>query len=140
MKYILYPQNETNKLAIIVPTNLTTIESIIKNDLPNNTSYKVVETLNIDNYFFDAYEFDKDQGAKINISKAKEIQKNKFRQARKPILEKLDVEYMRALEAGDIQKQQEIAAKKQTLRDITNTSLPDNLEGIKNTWPNVLNS
>ena len=141
MKYIFYPQNETNKLAIVVPTNLTTIASVIKNDLPKDVSYKIVEdTTFIDNTFFNAYEFDQELGAKINISKAKEIWKDKFRQARKPILEKLDVEYMRALEAGDTQKQQEIATKKQALRDVTNTSLPDNLEDIKNTWPDVLNS
>ena len=84
-------------------------------------------------------------GGKINmiivdINAAKEIWKDKFRQARKSILEKLDVEYMRALEAGNTQKQQEIATKKQALRDVTNTSLPDDLEGIKNTWPDVLNS
>jgi hypothetical protein len=84
-------------------------------------------------------------GGKINmitvdVNAAKEIWKDKFRQARKSILEKLDVEFMRALEDGDIQKQQEIAAKKQQLRDITNISLPNDLEGIKNTWPNVLNS
>ena len=76
----------------------------------------------------------------IDINTAKAIWKDRFRQARKPILEKLDVEYMRALEAGDTQKQQEIATKKQALRDVTNTSLPDNLEDIKNTWPDVLNS
>ncbi len=76
----------------------------------------------------------------IDINAAKEIWKDKFRAARKPILEKLDVEYMRALESGDLLKQQEIAAKKQELRDITNIPLPDSLEGIKNTWPNVLNT
>lgn len=84
-------------------------------------------------------------GGKINmvtvdINAAKEIWKDKFRLARKPILEKLDIEFIRALEAGDTQKQQEIAAKKQALRDITNTPLPNDLEGIKNIWPDVLNS
>ncbi len=74
----------------------------------------------------------------IDINAAKEIWKDKFRAARKPILEKLDVEYMRALEAGNIQKQQELAAIKQALRDVTNISLPDTLEGIKNTWPEIL--
>ena len=84
-------------------------------------------------------------GGKINmiivdINAAKEIWKDKFREVRKPILEKLDVEYMRALEVRDIQKQQQIATKKQQLRDITNTPLPDDLESIKNTWPAILNN
>jgi hypothetical protein len=137
MKYILYPST-SNTLIALTPSN--SVELALK-DIPLNTSYKIVDSVeHIDGTFFDAYEFDQELGAKINLQKAKEIWKDKFRVARKPILEKLDVEYMRALEIGDPQKQQEIASKKQELRDITNTPLPDNLEDIKNTWPNVLNT
>jgi hypothetical protein len=135
MKYILYPST-LNTLIALTPSN--NVESALK-DIPLNTSYKIVDNVEyIDGTFFDAYEFDQEVGAKINILKAKEIWKDKFRTARKPILEKLDVEYMRALEVGNIQKQQEIASKKQALRDVTNISLPDTLEGIKNTWPEIL--
>jgi hypothetical protein len=137
MKYILYPST-SNTLIALTPSN--SVELALK-DIPLNTSYKIVDSVeHIDGTFFDAYEFDQELGAKINITKAKEIWKNKFRAVRKPILEKLDVEYMRALEIGDPQKQQEIATKKQALRDVTNTPLPNDLEGIKNTWPDVLNS
>lgn len=55
----------------------------------------------------------------INIEKAKEIKKNSIRQERLPLLSELDIEFMKAVELGDIQKQQEIATKKQELRDIT---------------------
>jgi hypothetical protein len=55
----------------------------------------------------------------INMDKAKEIQKNKLRAERATILNQLDVDFMRAVEQGDSQKQQEIAAKKQALRDAT---------------------
>jgi hypothetical protein len=55
---------------------------------------------------------------KINIDKAKEIQKNKLREARKPLLEKLDVDFVRALELGG--DTASIAAQKQALRDVTN--------------------
>lgn len=55
---------------------------------------------------------------KINIDKAKEIQKDKIRQVRKPILEKLDVDFVRALEVGG--DTASIAAQKQALRDVTN--------------------
>lgn len=58
----------------------------------------------------------------INMAKAIEIKKQHIRAIRKPIMEALDVEMMKALEVGDIQKQQEIAAKKQALRDSTNDS------------------
>ena len=77
----------------------------------------------------------------INLDKAKDIQKNKWRTARKPLLEKLDTEFMRAVETGDTTKQQQIAAKKQALRDVTNTDLSSvtTPEELKNVWPDILN-
>lgn len=76
----------------------------------------------------------------INLDKAKDIQKNKWRTARKPLLEKLDTEFMRAVETGDTTKQQQIAAKKQALRDVTNTDLSSvtTPEELKNVWPDIL--
>jgi len=55
---------------------------------------------------------------KINLDKAKEIHKDKIREARKPLLEKLDVDFVRALELGG--DTASIAAQKQALRDVTN--------------------
>lgn len=55
---------------------------------------------------------------KINVNKAKEIQKDKIREVRKPLLEKLDVEFVRALELGG--DTSTIATQKQALRDATN--------------------
>ena len=77
----------------------------------------------------------------INLDKAKEIQKNRWRTARIPILEKLDTQFMRAVETGDTAKQQQIATQKQSLRDVTTTDLssvttPDQLKTI---WPDILN-
>ena len=65
---ILHPQQD-NKLAVTVPC--ISLELAIAS-LPTNT-YKVVETLDINNDFFDAYEFDQDKGAVINIEKAKDL-------------------------------------------------------------------
>ena len=77
----------------------------------------------------------------INLDKAKEIQKNRWRTARKPILEKLDTQFMRAVETGDTAKQQQIATQKQALRDVTTTDLSSvtNTEELKNVWPDILN-
>ena len=77
----------------------------------------------------------------INIDKAKEIQKNRWRTARKPILEKLDTQFMRAVETGDTAKQQQIATQKQSLRDVTTTDLSSvtTPEELKNVWPDILN-
>ena len=51
----------------------------------------------------------------VNINKAKEITKEKLRAERKPLLEKLDVDFQRALETGA--DTSDIVAKKQALRD-----------------------
>lgn len=55
----------------------------------------------------------------INMTKAREIKRDIFRKERAPILADLDVQYMRAIEAGNTPLQQEIAQKKQALRDVT---------------------
>jgi hypothetical protein len=55
----------------------------------------------------------------VDMVRAREVHRNKLREARKQALETLDVAFMRTVERGDIAKQQEIAAKKQQLRDIT---------------------
>jgi len=56
---------------------------------------------------------------KINMSKAKEIKKSMLRSERESLLKDLDVQYMRALEANNVQDLADIAAQKQALRDIT---------------------
>lgn len=80
----------------------------------------------------------KENKISYDFLKAKEIWKNKWREVRTPILEQLDIEFIKALETSNVQKIQEVVLKKQQLRDVTNTSLPDDLEGIKNTWPEIL--
>lgn len=76
----------------------------------------------------------------VNPDKAKVIWKDKWREARKPLLISLDIQFMKAVEAGDSAKQAEIAAKKQELRDVTNTPIPGiTPEEIKSVWPEVLN-
>lgn len=75
----------------------------------------------------------------INPDKAKVIWKNKWREARKPLLASLDIEFMKAVEMGDVTKQAEIASKKQALRDVTQTEITGNTsEEIKAVWPNIL--
>jgi len=55
----------------------------------------------------------------VNMQKALEIKKDMIRAERAPLLAALDIEMMRAIEAGDTAKQAEIGAKKQALRDAT---------------------
>jgi hypothetical protein len=134
MSLILYSQQ--NGLAIVFPTG--DVNDAIK-DVTAGVEYKIVESVDIDNEYFNAYEFDAELGAKVNIEKAKAIHLDKFRSARKPKLDKLDIEFMKAVETNDEEKKAEIIADKIALRDVTLTALPDDLAGIKATWPDILN-
>jgi len=59
-----------------------------------------------------------DMGIKIDVAKAKAITKDRLRAERKPLLEALDVEFIKAQEQGA--DTSAIVAEKQRLRDITN--------------------
>ena len=52
-----------------------------------------------------------------DLTKAKEIFKDKIREVRKPLLEAEDVAYMKALEADDATAKAASATKKNALRD-----------------------
>ena len=54
-------------------------------------------------------------GFGIDMAKAREIHKNKIREARKPLLESLDVEFQKAQETSA--STTDIVAKKNALRD-----------------------
>lgn len=133
--FITYPQ-PNGQVAVVIPTG--DVNDAIK-DVPQGVEYKIVDSVDIDNEFFNAYEFDIQTGSKVNIEKAKAIQLDKFRAARAPKLAKLDIDFMKAVEANDEAKKAEIVAAKQALRDVTLTPLPNNLAGIKATWPAILN-
>tara|TARA_Y100000389_G_scaffold182105_1_gene198424 strand:- start:41 stop:286 length:246 start_codon:yes stop_codon:yes gene_type:complete len=59
-----------------------------------------------------------DMGIATDITKAKDIVKEKLRADRKPLLEAQDILYQRALETSS--DTTDIVAEKQRLRDITN--------------------
>jgi len=138
MSFIIYPQ-ENSQVAVVSIASGVSIEEAIDSSIPKGIEYAVVEDLGpMDNDYFEAFEY-KDLGIICNIEKAKAIHLNKFREARKPLLEKLDVDYMRALEVEDSVKASQIAIAKQELRDVTKITLPDTLPEIKATWPSILN-
>jgi len=76
-------------------------------------------------------------GIRIDMDKARAIKQDMVRAERKPLLEQLDVAYMRAQEAGDTAQMEAIAAKKQALRDCTedasilNATTPDELKAAR---------
>ena len=55
----------------------------------------------------------------VDMPKARNIQRDTLRRLRQPILERLDAEYLRAHETGNVIRMQVIAARKQELRDVT---------------------
>ena len=72
-------------------------------------------------------------GITVNINKAKEIWKNKIRIARKPKLEELDIQFMKAQETGA--DTSTIVANKQELRDYpTQVDSATTTDEIKAVW------
>lgn len=72
----------------------------------------------------------------IDISKAHEIKKEQMRAERKPLLEALDIEVMKALENGTDTKA--LSLQKQDLRDVTKLELPTDIEALKAFMPHCL--
>ena len=72
----------------------------------------------------------------IDLNKAKIIWKNKIRIDRLSVLQYLDVQFLRAIETGDLEEQNKIKNKKQLLRDATldprinEANSPDQLKSI----------
>ena len=76
-------------------------------------------------------------GIVIDIPKAKNIWKNKIREARKSALEKLDIDYMRANEQGN--DTSTIVTNKQTLRDLpSQVDTATTTDEIKAVWNDML--
>ena len=72
-----------------------------------------------------------------DMTKAKEIFKDKIREVRKPLLEAEDVTYMKALEAGDSDAQAASVTAKNALRDAPAASAITNaadIAALKAAW------
>jgi len=140
-KKIIYKLSN-NGVAVVhpSPTWKGSLEELAIKDVPTNTPYKIVDSqaLPQDYNFRTAWIWNDVTGIEICILKAKDIWLEHYRTVRTPLLEKLDLEYMRADEQGDLQLKKQIVVKKQALRDVTKTDLPNTLEEIKATWPEIL--
>lgn len=78
---------------------------------------------------------------RVDMEKAKDIWRETIRADRKPILESLDVAFIRALETGDAELVGDIRAQKQALRDATDDPIIDAAatpEELKAAIPEVL--
>jgi len=140
MKVIVY-KNENNRLSVIYPCykdDMTDQEKdeyaeFVKNkDVPKQEDGSPTPSWLIDvndipsiKNVRNAWSINELGQIYFDRDEAIEIKKDQFRNSRKPLLEKLDVRFMRALEAGDTSSLPQIAAKKQELRDITDISFND---------------
>jgi hypothetical protein len=143
MQYVIYKQSD-GRIGILIPSDeymkSHSIYELVEKDLNDTSDYIVKDSIDdIDLEYSDAYKLSNNI-VSIDFNKFKEIHKDKWRAARKPLLEKLDVEFMRAVESADGARQAEIAAQKQALRDVTLTPIDGTTpEAIKAVWPAILN-
>lgn len=73
----------------------------------------------------------------VNIDKAKEVWKEKIRTARKPVLEKLDIDFIKAQETSS--DTTSIVANKQILRDLpSQVDTATTTDEIKSVWNDML--
>lgn len=145
---IIYPNPETmGGICISCPCEDSTLSEVINKDLPQGVSYLVVSYSDLpeDKNFIDAWEVDfssqegLSMGITINMEKAREIHRYKMRLARIPLLQELDVEFMRALEAGEDSSL--IENKKNQLRDCTQSISISNAlttEDLRASWDQEL--
>ena len=74
----------------------------------------------------------------VDMTKAKEIWRNRIREARTDQFKSLDEQYMRADEIGDTDAKAAVVAKKNILRDAPNDPAIDaatTTEELKKVWP-----
>ena len=105
------------KIAADNPDPIVAYEKITVDQIPPTRSYRDAWAVN---------------GKTIgyNMPKARDIHRTKLREARKPMLETLDVAYQRADEQDDGPEKRRIAAEKQKLRDITANQLIERANNI----------
>ena len=141
-KVIIYNQEESGIMAICVPANNSglTIEEVAAKDCPAGA--KIIDKTDLDsldNTFRNAWVCDGDMNPTTDMTKAKDIWRDKIRIARKPKLEELDVQYMRAQEAGE--DTSAIVATKNKLRDFpakAEIESATTVEELKAIWDNDL--
>ena len=145
MKRIIY-SNYDNKVSVIAPSpnfggSMDDLIKSIRSVNPDleNIEFFIVDEADIpsDRTFRDAWRINAGS-IDHDIETAKTIWRNKWREARAPLLEKLDIDMLRAIGSNDGAKIAEIEAKKQALRDVTQTALPDDIDEIKTVWPEIL--
>jgi translation elongation factor EF-G len=137
-KVIIYTSPDGN-LCVVHPAPDISLEEVIACSVPEGVEAQVIDAADLpqDRYFRNAWK-NNDTGIEIDVPAAQEVQRNQWRKLRKAKLADLDMEVMKAMEKGDTKRRNEIAEMKQALRDVTLSPLPNTLEEIKTTIPEIL--
>ena len=121
LQRIVYTNDEGN-VSVVVPSPQYkgTIDDLAKKVIPDGVEHYIVEVGDIpsDRTFRNAWEHN--AGAiTTNMEKARNIKREQLRVERAELFVPLDRDFNIALEQKDTVKQDEIAAKRQKLRDVT---------------------
>lgn len=145
--------NKNGQLCLVIPALKEDLEKvlgplsdeqyeahIIERSIPKGTSFSQIMDADIptSREFRDAWQLENGT-ITYDLEKARNIQLDKIRAARVPKLVKLDEEFMRALEKGTLPE--ELVAKKQVLRDITEplkVMVLKSIEDVEGAFPDEL--
>jgi hypothetical protein len=99
-------EDRINRAMLLLPPEATNVQVVDEASLPKDRTFR--------NGW-------KQNGAAVehDIEKCRELHKEHLRRVRSPLLEELDVQYMRAMEKGDTATMAAVVSRKEELRDIT---------------------
>ena len=136
-KIIVY-QGEDGVAKVIHPMSdySGTMDDLLEKVVPENCRDSAnvvdVDTVPSDRTFRNAWVTEQGKSVEIDLSKAKDVAKDKVRQVRTPKFQELDIAYQRADEAGDADAKAAVVVKKQTARDATADTKITNADSVAN--------
>jgi hypothetical protein len=143
-KFIIFKKD--NEILWNSP-NDESVDFVINKVIPTGSDYVFMYDDSIIDYSFIScydFNFDDENGSTViptfNIEKAKQIFLKQIRYKRTKLFPSLDIEYMLALESGNQSKIQEVIAKKEVLRNITQIDFSNVItpNDLKEKWPNSI--
>jgi hypothetical protein len=129
MSQVIIFTNDTGGTSVCVPTGEIPIQQVQTKDIPPGVESFIVDSSTLpgqDEDFFNAWEQSNGK-VTVNLTKAKNLTKERLRSEREPLLVAQDVAFQRALEEG--KPTAAIVAEKNRLRDVT--KLADNANSLE---------
>jgi|APGre2960657373_1045057.scaffolds.fasta_scaffold02716_2 hypothetical protein len=118
---IVHTHNEDNSRVVVTyPSGEISINELIERVVDKSKPYTIIneDDLPNDTNYFEAWQLI-DGKIVINMDKARDRHRDILRDERQKYFASLDILFMRAIEAMNIELQQDLASQKQKLRDIT---------------------